>query len=99
MLRIFPMNLGGQTLDWYNNLGQYSLLTFQQLVNIFLNHFLIYIKSKITLNYLYNLNQYQDELIIDYVTCWRTIVHELTFLVPYAELNHLFAIYVMLNTF
>lgn len=91
MLRIFPMNLGGQALDWYNSLGQYSLHTFQQLANLFLNHFSINIKRKTTLSDLYNLKQFPNELIVDYVTRWRYIFHELIFPIPQAKLTNLFS--------
>ena len=91
MLRIFPMYLSGQALDWYNSLGQHSLHTFQQLANLFLNHFSINIKRKTSLSDLYNLKQFPDEPIADYVTRWRSIIHDLTFPIPQAELTHLFS--------
>ena len=85
------MTLGGKALYWYNNLGQHSLHTFQQLANLFLNHFSINIQRKTSLSDLYNLKQFPDEPIVDYVPRWRSIVHDLTFPIPQVELTHLFS--------
>ena len=46
MLQIFPMTLASQAMDWYNNLLEYSIKTYSQLVNHFLQHFKIDIKDK-----------------------------------------------------
>ena len=46
MLRIFPMTLAGQALDWYNSLPLHSLYMFEQLANQFLEHFRINIKER-----------------------------------------------------
>lgn len=39
---------------------------------------------------MYNLKQFLDEPIANYVTRWRAIVHELTFPIRQAELTHQF---------
>ena len=46
MLQIFPMTLASSAMDWYNHLPKYSIKTYSQLVNLFLQHFKINIKDK-----------------------------------------------------
>ena len=46
MLHTFPMTLAGQALDWYNNLLQHSIYSFEQLAYRFLDHFAINIRKR-----------------------------------------------------
>lgn len=39
---------------------------------------------------MYNLKQFQDDTITNYVTRWIVIFHELTFPIPQYELTHIF---------
>jgi len=52
MLCIFPMTLVGQAMDWYNNLPEYSIKSYSQLENLFLQYFRINIKDKTSITYL-----------------------------------------------
>jgi len=58
MLRNFPMTLEGEDLDWYNNLPQHSIFSFEQLANQFLDHFWINIRKRASIMDLSKLLQY-----------------------------------------
>lgn len=46
------MTLAGQALDWYKNLPQHSIYSFEQLANIFLDHFAINMRKRASITYL-----------------------------------------------
>ena len=68
MLRIFPMILVGQAMDWYNNLLEYSIKSYSQLANLFLQHFRINIKDKTSIIDLTRLQQFLDESINEFIS-------------------------------
>jgi len=68
MLHIFFMMLAGQAMDWYNNLLEYSIKIYSQLVNLFLQHFKINIKDKTSIIDLTRLKQFFDESINDFIS-------------------------------
>ena len=91
MLRIFPMTLAGQALDWYNSLPMHSLYTFEQLANQFLEHFRINIKEKSSITDLTRLQQFPDETIQDYISRWRVVLTSMPYTIPQEELVKLFS--------
>lgn len=63
------MNLAGQALDWYNNLPQHSIFSFEKLANQFMEYFGIKIKKRVSIIDLSNFYQFFYESILDYL-CW-----------------------------
>ncbi|KAH9299908.1 hypothetical protein KI387_044604 [Taxus chinensis] len=90
MLRTFPMSLAGPALDWYNNIPQHSLFSFSQLAQMFVENFSINITHKISITDLYNIRQFDDESIADFVTRWRGIINQLSFSLPQSQQIELF---------
>lgn len=90
MLRFFPMMLGGQALNWYNNLPQHSILSFEQLANQFLNYFDINIKRISSITDLLNISQHDDDSIKYYMAIWREIGMDLPYPLPHDELINIF---------
>ena len=82
MLRIFPMTLAGQALDWYNSLPMHSLYTFEQLANQFLEHFRINIKEKSSITDLTRLQQFPNETIQNYISRWQAILTSMPYTIP-----------------
>jgi len=64
------MTLFGQAMDWYNNLPEYSIKSYSQLANLFLQHFRINIKDKTSITDLTRLQQFLDESINDFISRW-----------------------------
>jgi len=62
------MILVGQAMDWYNNLLEYSIKSYSQLANLFLQHFRINIKDKTSIIDLTRLQQFLDESINEFIS-------------------------------
>lgn len=90
MLRIFPMTLAGQAIDWYNNLAKHSITSYSKLANLFLEHFRINIKAKTPIIDLTKLQQFQDESIINFISRWRMILISMPYTLPQEELMKIF---------
>lgn len=84
------MTLEGQTLNWYNNLIQHSIFSFEQLEDKFLNYFAIKIRRRSSIMDLLNMSQHDDESIKYYVARWRTIELDLPYYLPHDEHNNIF---------
>lgn len=61
------MMLTGQALDWYNNLPQHNIYSFEQLTNKFLDHFAINVQKRASITDLEKLSQFDDESILNCV--------------------------------
>ena len=84
------MTIGGQPMNWYNALPQHSLYQFEQLVNLFIEHFSINIKKRDSINNIMKLSLFDQESIYDYVARWRYLITDMNFSFPQEELVRLF---------
>lgn len=89
LLRIFFMTLGGQAMNWYNDLPQYSLYLFNQLSNFFLEDFLINIKKRSYVTDLMKMSQFDQESISNYMARWRCLIIHMNFSLSQEELVRL----------
>lgn len=67
LLNFFPMNLKGKPMNDYNSLLQHSLYSFEQLANLFLEHFSINIKKRASITDFMKMARFDQESIFDYV--------------------------------
>ena len=78
-------------MDWYNNLHQHRIFSFEQFKNQFLDHFRITIRKGAFVTNLRKLYQFEDKSILHYVCRCREIFMDIPYTLPQEELVKLFS--------